>query len=113
MAWHLEEGVIKEEEEVLASLSQEVGGHVVLQLRAEHAVHASPAPLHPIQMIQSFDDGRSSIQIPGVLSGLHYRSNEYHNNHMHDNAYYSNSSKYNKENVCGWLHRWAGEWMGK
>ena len=76
MGKYLEEGVIEEEEEVLAGLSQEVGGHVVLQLRAVHAVHAGPTSLHPIQLVQGLDDGCSSIQIPSVLSGLHYHYDE-------------------------------------
>ena len=76
MWWYLEEGVVEEEEEVLASLSQEVGGHVILQLCAVHAVHAGPAPLHPVQLIQGLDDGCTGIQIPSVLSGLRFHSNE-------------------------------------
>ena len=45
---YLKKGVIKQEEEVLASLSKEVGRHVILQLHAMHALHAGPATRHPV-----------------------------------------------------------------
>ncbi len=48
---YLKKGVIEQEEEVLAGLSQEVGGHVVFQLPGMHALHAGPASIHPVQII--------------------------------------------------------------
>lgn len=66
----LKKGVIKQEEEVLAGLSQKVGGHVVLQLPGVHALHAGPASIHPVQIVQSLNDGNSSIQVHRVLGCL-------------------------------------------
>ena len=67
---YLKKGVIKQEEEVLAGLSQEVGGHVVRQLPGMHALHAGPASIHPVQIVQSLNDGNSSIQVHRVLGCL-------------------------------------------
>ena len=68
---YLQERVIEEEEKVLAGFSQEVGGHVVLQLPGLHALHAGPPPLHPIQSKQRVHDGCPSIQELCILRRLH------------------------------------------
>lgn len=67
---YLKEGVVEEEEEILAGFGQEVGRHVVLQLPAVHALHAGPAPFHPVQTKEGIHDGSPSIQKLGVLRRL-------------------------------------------
>ncbi len=50
---HLPEGVIGEQEEVLAGLGQEEGMHVVLFLHAGHAADAGKPPFHPSVPVQA------------------------------------------------------------
>ena len=80
---------------------------MIFQLCAVHAVHAGPAALHPVQLVQSLDDGCSSIQIPSVLSSLRFHSKGHCSMTM-TTAYCSDDTEYNKENVCGCC---SGGWV--
>ena len=70
MSTDLPEGVVGEQEEVLAGLGQEEGMHVVLLLHAGHASHAGITPLHPGVPVQALHHVPPRMQVRLISRGL-------------------------------------------